>query len=115
MPCDVCGKPLNMKDAKIVPPNQMRLWAHNGYGETIGLLAGFPVKERRSKFLFLTNSNDTDWAVCPKCYVNAGPYMEDANPGGMSQRDLDAGFDLAMRPLLNAVANAPRERGRAVQ
>src|SRR5262245_30616972 len=109
MPCDVCGKPLNIKDAKIVPPNQMRLWAHNGYGETIGLLAAFPVEERRSKFQLLANSNDTDWAVCKKCYANAGSYMESANPGGMSQEDLDVVHDF-LRPLYDSMADEPRAR-----
>jgi hypothetical protein len=107
MICDVCGRQLDGKQAKTLKPNEMRVIAQNGYGETVPILASLPLAERRSKFQNLTYSNDTDWALCQKCYDAARPYLSGANPRGMTESDADALYQIGIKPLMDALGERP--------
>ncbi len=109
MICDVCGQRLDGKQSKTLTPNEMRVIAHNGYGETVPILASLPLAERRSKFQNLTYSNDTDWALCQKCYDTARPYLSRANPRGMTESDADALYQIGIKPLMDALGERPPE------
>lgn len=104
MVCDVCGKPVSRADTRIVSPNEMRLLANNGYGETVSVLQSLPMDQRRQQFMMLTIANDTDWALCPRCWSNAQPYTEAGNPSGPSLAQMEAMYDSVARPMLDRMA-----------
>lgn len=106
MVCDVCGKPLSRADTRIVSPDEMRVIANNGYGETVSILQALPMDQRRKQFNMLTLANDTDWALCPRCWSNAQPYTAASNPSGPSVSQMKSMYDTVARPKLNEMMAA---------
>jgi hypothetical protein len=79
--CDLCGESLLQADASIVSPSDMRIIAGNGYGDRLKVWPDLELDQRRTKLYQIAILNDTDWAVCRKCFIETRAFVVDLGEG----------------------------------